>query len=118
MFDTLCRVEIAREAGFPVAKIAGEIDISNVEQVEKELGSLQDGQDSVCVVDLTGGEYFDSAGIRLLFSLAMRMRTRRQELHVIVPEGSVIRRVLEITDFTRVVPVHPNMQAFLDSAES
>jgi anti-anti-sigma factor len=115
MFDTLCRVEIEREAGFPVAKIVGEVDISNVEQVEKALESLQSGHDRICVVDLTGGEYFDSAGIRLLFSLAMRMRTRRQELHVIVPEGSVIRRVLEITDFSRVVPVHASMRAFIDA---
>ena len=116
MFGTLCRVEIRHERGFPVAGLDGEVDISNVDSVEKELEALSSARDPRCVVDLSRVEYFDSAGIRLLFSLDMRLRTRRQELHVIVPEGSVIARVLEISDFARVVPVHRSLDAFLRTA--
>jgi anti-anti-sigma factor len=111
MTNILCRVEIERVDGYPVARLFGEIDASNVEHIERELETLAAGSEPMCVVDLTEAEYFDSAGIRLLFSLAMRLRTRRQELHVIVPESSTVRRVLEITDFSRFVPVHASLEA-------
>ena len=113
MTNTLCRVEIERRDGYPVARLYGEIDVSNVDHIERELESLESlaaEREPVCIIDLSEAEYFDSAGIRLLFSLAMLLRTRRQELHVIVPETSVVRRVLEITDFARFVPVHPSIE--------
>ena len=62
-----------------------------------------------------GPDYFDSAGIRLLFTLAIRLKTRRQELRVIVPPGAVVQRVLEITDFVRVVPVFDSLDAALSA---
>jgi anti-anti-sigma factor len=111
MTNILCRVEIERLDGYPVARLFGEIDASNVEHIERELEPFAAGREPVCVVDLTEAEYFDSAGIRLLFSLAMKLRARRQELHVIVAATSTVRRVLEITDFSRFVPVHPSLEA-------
>lgn len=108
MADTLCRVEIDHVRGVPVARLAGEVDVSNVDYIENELDAAA-GRTPLFVVDLTRTEYFDSAGIRLLFTLTARLKTRRQELHVIVPHDAVIRRVLEITDFVRVVPVHESL---------
>ena len=114
MADTLCRVEVDRDAGIPVARLAGEVDISNVEYIGAELEAVA-GREPLFVVDLARTEYFDSAGIRLLFRLAIRLKTRRQELRVIVPPGAVVRRVLEITDFVRVVPVFDSLESALSS---
>lgn len=104
MPDTLCRVEIDRIRGFGVAHLAGEVDVSNVAFIEQELETAA-GRDPLFVVDLSRTEYFDSAGIRMLFTLAARLKNRRQDLRVIVPHGAIVRRVLEITDFVRAVPV-------------
>lgn len=113
MLDTLGRIDIEHRSGVSIARISGEIDISNVDRIERELEHFAHGRDRQCVVDLSEAEYFDSAGVRLLFSLALLLRTRRQELHVIVPASSIVRRLLEITDFARLVPVYPSMQDFL-----
>ena len=114
MADTLCRVEIDRSRGVPVVRLAGEVDISNVQYIGGELDAAA-GREPIFVVDLARTDYFDSAGIRLLFTLAMRLKTRRQELRVIVPPGAVVQRVLEITDFVRVVPVFDRLDAALSA---
>lgn len=113
MANTLCRVEIEHHRGYRLARLFGEVDISNVEQVESELETPSGRREVRFVIDLDETEYFDSAGIRLLFSLAMRLRARRQELHVIARDDSIVRRVLEITDFARLVPVHASISEFL-----
>lgn len=112
MGDTLCRIEVDRSSGVPVALLAGEVDVSNVHFIGDELETAA-GREPVFVVDLSRTEYFDSAGIRLLFTLAVRLKTRRQELRVIVPRDAVVRRVLEITDFVRVVPVFESLRSAL-----
>jgi anti-sigma B factor antagonist len=115
MADTLCRVEVERVRGIPVARLAGEVDVSNVAYIEQELEAAA-GREPLFVVDLSRTEYFDSAGIRLLFGMAMRLKTRRQELRVVVPRGAVTRRVLEITDFVRVVQVEEDIEEALTQA--
>ena len=115
MPDTLCRVEVLRVDGAVVAQIAGEVDVSNVAHIEHELDAAA-GRERLFVVDLSQTAYFDSAGIRLLFTLATRLKTRRQELRVIVPEGAVVRRVLEITDFVRAVPVYQDLPSALEAS--
>ena len=112
MPDTLCRVEVDRVQGWSVGHLAGEVDVSNVSFIERELEDAA-GRDRLFIVDLSRTEYFDSAGIRMLFTLAARMRDRRQELRVIVPPGAVVRRVLEITDFIRAVPVFETLDKAL-----
>lgn len=108
MPNTLCRVDVIRVHGHPVAQLAGEVDVSNVEFIERELDAVA-GREPLFIVDLSTTDYFDSAGIRLLFTLATRLKTRRQELRVVVPPQAVVRRVLEITDFVRSVPVFPSL---------
>ncbi|MGH2793922.1 MAG: STAS domain-containing protein [Actinomycetota bacterium] len=115
MPNTLCRVQIDRVSGCVVARLDGEVDVSNVSHIERELAAAA-GRERVFVVDLSGTEYFDSAGIRLLFTLATRLNTRRQELRVVVPPEAVVRRVLEITDFVRAVPVFESLDQALSSA--
>ncbi len=108
MPDTLCRVEVVRVQGYAVASLAGEVDVSNVAYIERELDAAA-GRERLFIVDLSATDYFDSAGIRLLFTLATRLKTRRQELRVVVPPQAVVRRVLEITDFVRAVPVFESL---------
>ncbi|MGH2726434.1 MAG: STAS domain-containing protein [Actinomycetota bacterium] len=109
MADTLCRVEIHRGSGFPVARITGEVDISNVEQIEAGLDEVA-VKEPLFVVDLTETEYFDSAGIRMLFGLANRSKARGKQLRVVAPHDAIVRRVLEITHFASVVPVYPSIE--------
>ena len=59
--------------GIPVVTAVGEIDMSNADRFRDALGLAAPGGGRF-VVDLTGVEYLDSAGINALFGHASRIR--------------------------------------------
>ena len=61
--------------GIPVVTVAGEIDMSNADRFRDALGLAAANADGGSfVVDLTGVEYLDSAGVHVLFAHAARIR--------------------------------------------
>ena len=61
--------------GIPVVTVAGEIDMSNAGRFRDALGLAAAAVDGGSfVVDLTGVEYLDSAGVHVLFAYASRIR--------------------------------------------
>jgi stage II sporulation protein AA (anti-sigma F factor antagonist) len=53
--------------------------------------------DHKLVVDLEEVEYLDSAGIGILFDLWRRLTAHEQELMLVVPTGSPVRRSLQVS---------------------
>jgi len=96
-----------------VASIAGEVDVSNASTLEAEIaGSVSNSADGL-VLDLTATEYFDSAGIRMLFELRGRLTGRRQSLHVVVPREALILGALLVTEVDQLVPIHDTLEQAL-----
>ena len=104
----LVRVEIRRDGSVPVCEIRGELDASNVDPVLDRIVAGVANESPGLVLDLAGATYIDSAGVRILFELARRLRTRRQELRISVPADGIVRRVLVLTALSDVVPLHDN----------
>src|SRR5437868_6218439 len=95
----LCRVDLTNEDGARIAGLVGELDLSNVAEIEDQLAaSLQ--ASSVLIVDLAELAYVDSSGLGMLDRLA-----RRIDLRLVVPDDAVIARTLHITGLDQVVPV-------------
>lgn len=94
------------DATVPICEVEGEIDASNVESVLEQLLRSAPEDSPGLVLDLTRTVYLDSAGVRILFELARRLRTRRQELRIAVPSNGIVRRVLVLTALADVVPLH------------
>lgn len=92
----LAQVTLTDHDGITVAAIAGEVDMSSVDQVAVALTNLSN-QVIGLVVDLTLVDYLDSSGISLLHDLAVRLRRRTQMLIIVCPHGSSPRRMLELT---------------------
>jgi anti-anti-sigma factor len=71
-------LELSTQAGadgIPVVTVAGEIDMSNADRFRDALGLAAAAADGGSfVVDLTGAEYLDSAGVHALFAHASRIR--------------------------------------------
>ena len=95
----LAYVDIQDHDGVYVAAITGEVDISNVDAVTRQLIGLPNHAHGL-VVDLRLVSYLDSTGISMLHDLAGRLRERSQQLIIVCPEGSPPRRVLELTGLT------------------
>ena len=88
-----------------VARITGEIDLSNASEVGEKLSGAVPNTALGMVIDLTATSYLDSSGVHLLFELGERLQRRQQQLRVVVPEGGPIRRVLRIVELDETVPV-------------
>jgi len=88
-----------------VARLTGEIDLSNAHEVGETLAGAVPNTALGLVIDLTATAYLDSSGVHLLFELAERLQRRQQQLRVVVPEGGAIRRVLRIVELEATVPI-------------
>lgn len=99
-----------------VGHIEGEVDMSNANPLATRLRGLLTNRSVALVVDLAPTTYLDSSGIRLLFELADDLGRRQQQLHVVLPEESQIRRVITLTGMDQAIPTHPTLEAALKAA--
>ena len=112
----LARIVTSTRDGLPVARLEGEVDMSNAQSLGDQLLDLLSNRSVALIVDLGPTTYLDSSGITLLFGLSDEMRRRQQQLHLVVPEGAPIARVIAITGLDRAVPTHPTLKRALDEA--
>jgi anti-anti-sigma factor len=82
--------------GVAVVRVTEEMDFSNAEPMGAELARAVSSEHLGLVVDLSEVTLLDSSGLRLLFRLGRRLERRRQQLRVVVPLQSPVRRVLDI----------------------
>ena len=101
--------ELRREdiGGNPAIIISGEIDISNAAHLARVLKGSVSNQDHDLVVELSQVTYVDSAGIRVLFELASRLKEHQQRLILVIPEGSGVRRSFMLGGLLQTVEVVP-----------
>lgn len=107
----LADLSVVEEEAAVVARLTGEIDLSNAPSLERAMLDAVPNTAAGMVVDLSGVSYLDSAGIRMLGEMAERLRWREQRLAVVAPEGSRVRGVLSMAGAQDVI-------AFMDSFAS
>lgn len=114
---TDCDVNIEIEDGTLVARLTGEVDMSNIDAVRNVLAEAISNDALRAVIDLSETGYLDSAGINFFLELRERLRVRGQGLRLVVPEGSPVLPALEyagVTDALRVSATVPEARAALD----
>jgi anti-sigma B factor antagonist len=90
--------------GVPVASVRGEVDMSNARELGARLQNAVQHVSAGLVIDFSTTEYLDSAGLHFVFDLGKRLRDRGQRLHLVVPAGSPVARVLEIVSVESLAP--------------
>lgn len=96
-----------------VARLGGEVDMSNAAYVREQLLASMPNEADALVLDLSGCRYLDSAAIEVLFELSRRLGRRRQELRVVMPPDSPLKRVIELTEVHTTAPVFESLEAAL-----
>jgi anti-anti-sigma factor len=96
-----------------VARLVGEVDLSNVDEIRTQLVDAVSHDTETLILDLTPTRYLDSTGVRLLFELAERLQGRRQELRLVVDDDALVRRVVVLTQLDQRVPLDPTVEAAL-----
>ena len=99
--------------GDVVARLSGEIDMSNATYVREQLLASMPNDAHVLVLDISGCRYLDSAAIEVLFDLSRRLERRRQQLAIVMPPESPLKRVIELTEISAAAPVYDSLEAAL-----
>ena len=102
-----------RRGGSVVARLSGEVDMSNAAYVREQLLVSTPNDALALVLDISGCRYLDSAAIEVLFDVSRRLGRRRQELRLVMPESSPLRRVIELTEVHTAAPVYESLEAAL-----
>ena len=98
-----------------VARLEGEIDLSNATELGGVIADRVPNEALGLVIDLTKVGYVDSAGIHVLFDLRARLRNRGQEIALVVPPGAEIFEALRIAYLPGVVGVFDSLDSATDS---
>ena len=96
-----------------VARLSGEVDMSNASYVRDQLLTSMPNEAVALVLDITGCRYLDSAAIEVLFDVSRRLGRRRQELRLVMPPESPLRRVIELTEVHTAAPVYGSLDEAL-----
>lgn len=114
----LAEISVDEGDGVPVARLDGELDLSNVVDVGDALASAVSEDAVGLVVDLGGIRHIDSAGVRMLFDLRRRLRRRRQGFAVAVPLDARIRDVLDLAAVGDTVPLLADVESAVEAVRA
>jgi len=94
-----------------LACLDGELDLSNVPGITRELASAVPNTALRLVLDLTQVSYMDSAGLGMLYALGRQLRDRQQEFTLVVPVRAPIRRVLDVASVGTIAEIFDDQRA-------
>ena len=83
--------------------------MSNAGYVRDQLLASMPNEALVLVLDISGCRYLDSAAIEVLFDVSRRLGRRRQELRLVMPPDSPLRRVIQLTEIHTAAPVFQSL---------
>jgi anti-anti-sigma factor len=79
-----------------VAYINGEVDLSNAAELGTALLDAVRNEVAGLVLELSGVDHLDSAGIQLIYRLREDLRARGQALGLVIPPGSAAHDALRL----------------------
>lgn len=106
-------LESAPHGNHVIVSVGGEIDVFNAGRLVALMEAAVPTDAHGAVLDLTGVGFLDSTAIRKLFALTARLTERRQPVHVVTPDGSIVLRTLELVEFARAAPLHDSLEEAL-----
>jgi anti-anti-sigma factor len=107
-------LRIREHRGRTVLEFRGEIDILAAQELHPHLDAVTGRLESDLVIDLTPVEFFDCAGLRLLYRARRRVLARGGELRLVCCDRMVLR-ILRITGLAELLPPAPSLQEALDA---
>lgn len=109
----LADVQLTEEGHAVIARLSGELDLSNTDNLGARLVEAVPNSALALVADLTDIDYLDSAGIHLVYVLQEKLRVRGQVLRLVIPTGSPANDALRLAGVSGHVPTDETVAAAL-----
>jgi anti-sigma B factor antagonist len=115
---TLGDVRFSHRGNVLIGEVQGELDMSNAEGIGAAVVDTMAADTVGVVMDLSGVEYLDSAGIYVLFGLRESLRARGHALVIVVPEGSPVNDALRLAGIKQHTEVALSLEEALQRLQS
>jgi anti-sigma B factor antagonist len=107
----LADVQFADHERVVVARLTGEIDLSNAERIQDAIAESTPNHALALILDVSALDYLDSAGIHLIYKLREKLRARGQLLRLVVPAASPANDSLRLAGVSQNVEVAETLEA-------
>jgi anti-anti-sigma factor len=98
---SLADVQIRLVPDALIAYVTGEVDMSNAEDVGETVIKATPNEAQGVVLDLSGVEYLDSAGIYVIYGMRASLQARGQTLILVIPPASPVYDSLRLAGAER-----------------
>jgi anti-anti-sigma factor len=112
---TLADVQITHAPGALVAYWVGEVDMSNAENLGATVIGATANDSRGVVLDLSGVDYLDSAGIYVIHGMRASLHARGQKLMLVIPPRSAVHDALRLSGAERPGEVVEELDAALQA---
>ena len=110
------RYPIEMVNGVPVVAAPPEIDASNAGWLRAALREAAARGHATFVVDITGTQFCDSAGLGVLVRAHDRALAEGGELRLVIPASCAVLRVFALAGLDRLIPNFPGLDEALQQA--
>lgn len=110
-------LRIRRDREHTVLEFHGEIDIAAATQIAPHLDRVTSRSGARVVIDLSGVDFFDCSGLRLLYRARGQVLGQGGELRLVCTHPLTLR-ILRVTGLARLLPPQPTLDAALEQPET
>jgi anti-anti-sigma factor len=100
-----------------VARLTGEIDMSNAEEMGTTVIGATPTEAQGVVLDLSDVDYLDSAGIYVVYSMRASLQARGQSLVLVIPPHSPVYDALRLSGAERPGEIAETVEEALRATE-
>jgi len=115
--DEFAAMRYEEEDGTQIVSVTGEVDLSSAPRLAELMWRARrqaGGDPHHVVVDLSGVEFIDTAGLEVLLEEWNSSRQLDGRMCLVVPEGP-ITRLLEVTSLSELFDLYAELGAAVDS---
>lgn len=106
----LARIEVEQRGAVTLARLIGEVDMSNAAAVQNRLLVAVDASSAALVLDLTVTEYLDSSWFPAVENVALDLLRAGRRLRLVCPHGAPTRRLLDVAGIDRLLPIDESVE--------
>jgi anti-anti-sigma factor len=101
-----------------IARISGEVDMSNAEEMGATVIGATTSEAGGVILDLSDVDYLDSAGIHVIYGMRASLQARGQALVLVIPQRSPVHDALRLSGEDRPGEIARTVEKALESFDA